>query len=158
MKRGDLIKEIEKQTEEALKRWGLSHNPFMKTPPPEHVRREVFTDREQEMERLIRAVLTNPINILVFGITQDIIQPSQEAAYIYFDIKPDAPPGQTDLTITNLDATDLEGQDLDVLGNDGSVTVEVPIPTLSEWGMIILITLLLVVAIIVLKKRKEIRL
>ncbi|GAJ16391.1 unnamed protein product, partial [marine sediment metagenome] len=52
-------------------------------------------------------------------------------------IKPDAPPGQTDLTLTNLEATDLEGQDLGVLGNDGSVTVEVPVPTLSEWGTII---------------------
>jgi type II secretory pathway predicted ATPase ExeA len=67
MRRGDLVERIQRQTEDALGAWGLSHNPFMKTPPPDHIRREVFTDREQEMERLIRAVFANPINILVFG-------------------------------------------------------------------------------------------
>lgn len=67
MKRGRLIKEIKRQTEDALSGWNLCGNPFMKTPPPEHIRREVFTDREEEMERLIRAVLPNPVNILVFG-------------------------------------------------------------------------------------------
>jgi len=67
MKRGELINKVQKRTQSALAQWGLKHNPFMKTPPPEHIRREVFTDRLTEMEMLIQAVLANPLNILVFG-------------------------------------------------------------------------------------------
>ena len=92
--------------------------------------------------------------IVVFGITQDIIQPDEETVYIYFDIKPDAPPGQTDLTITNLEATDLEGQDLDVLGNDGLVNVMAAVPTLSEWGIIIFMTVMMGIGVVILYRRR----
>lgn len=79
---------------------------------PSATKGQVLIDAEKE---IYSDISSGVFSIVVFGITQDIIQPDEEAAYIYFDIKPDAPPGQTDLTITNLEATDLEGQDLDVL-------------------------------------------
>ena len=118
---------------------------------PSATKGQVLNDAEKEIDS---DIASGVLSIDLFGITQDIIQPDEEAAYIYFDIKPDAPPGQTDLAITNLDATDLEGHDLDVLGNDGSVTVEVPLPTLSEWGMIIFMTLMMGIGVVVLYRRR----
>ena len=92
-------------------------------------------------------------SIVVWGENQNIILPSEEAAYISFDIKSGAPPGQTDLTLTNLAATKSDGQPLDTFGSDGSVNVVAAIPTLSEWGMIIFITIIMGIGVMILRKR-----
>ena len=118
---------------------------------PSATKGQVLIDAEKE---IYSDISSGVFSILVFGITQDIIQPDEEAVYIYFDIKPDAPPGQTDLTLTNLDATDPEAQDLDVLGNDGSVNVIVAVPTLSEWGLIIFMTLMMGIGVVILYRRR----
>jgi Cdc6-like AAA superfamily ATPase len=65
-KRGDILRKS-KANLENLRLFGLSHNPFLKTVPSEHVRKEVFTDRETEMERLVSAILTSHHNILIYG-------------------------------------------------------------------------------------------
>ncbi len=67
MKRGHIMREAKQNTQWAIDNWSLTHNPFVKTPPREHVRREVFTDRKDEIMELISAILSNPYNILVYG-------------------------------------------------------------------------------------------
>lgn len=91
--------------------------------------------------------------IVVSGINQNIVQ-AGDAATINFDIKPGAQAGQTDLTLSNLAATEPDGQPLDPIGNDGSVTVVVGVPTLSEWGLIIFMTLIMGIGVMVLRKRR----
>ena len=122
-------------------------------------------------------VLTSPsategTKLIAAGKTIDATQPSSgvfrmivsggdqiieagEAAIISFEIKSDASPGETDLILSNMSASEPGGDPLDdVLGNDGSIEVEAAaIPTLSEWGMIIFSTVILATAVMILRKR-----
>ena len=91
--------------------------------------------------------------MVVSGINQNIIQ-SGDAVTVNFDIKLGAQAGQTDLTLSNLAATEPDGQPLDPLGNDGAVTVVVGVPTLSEWGIIIFMTLMMGIGVVTLYKRR----
>ncbi len=91
--------------------------------------------------------------MVVAGINQDIILPG-DTITVNFDIKLDAEAGQTNLVLSNLAATEPDGQPLDPLGSDGSVTVTASIPTLSEWGMIIFMTVIMGIGVMVLKKRR----
>jgi len=91
--------------------------------------------------------------MVVSGMNQNVIQDG-DAATIYFHIKTDATEGITYLTLDNLAATEPNGDPLDVEGIEGSVTVVTGIPTLSEWGMIILITVILGIGVMILRKRR----
>ena len=90
--------------------------------------------------------------MVVTGINQDIILPG-DVVTVNFDIKLDAEAGQTDLTLSNLAATEPDGQPL-VLGSDGSVNVTVGVPTLSEWGMIIFMTVMMGIGVVILYRRR----
>ena len=92
--------------------------------------------------------------IVASGLNQNIIQ-AGNAATINFHIKATAPLGQTNLTLSNLAASDPDTQLLDVIGNDGSIDViAAPVPTLSEWGIIILVTVLLAIGVVMLRRRR----
>ena len=65
-KHGDVLRKTKEHLEN-LKKYNLSYNPFVKTVPSEHIRREVFTDREEEMERLVGAIWDSNHNVLVYG-------------------------------------------------------------------------------------------
>ena len=86
-------------------------------------------------------------SIVVSG-GQEIIL-AGDAATINFDVKQDAPLGETYLILSNLAATDPNNQSLDVLGNDGSVDVVIAIPTLSELGIIIFMTVIMVTGVMI---------
>ena len=93
-------------------------------------------------------------SIVVSGLNQDIIQ-AGNAATISFDIKSGASPGVTDLTLSGLHATEPNGDPLVVAGSNGSVEVlDVVIPTLSEWGIIIFTTLIMGIGVVILRKRR----
>jgi len=102
-------------------------------------------------------LLTGGLRITASGLNKNTIGVG-DAATIYFDIKSDAPLGLTDVTLSNLVVTTCEDlpQSLDVLGNNGSVNVieSTAVPTLSEWGLIIFITLVMGIGVLVLRKRK----
>ncbi len=91
--------------------------------------------------------------MVVAGINQDTIQ-SGDVLTVNFDIKMGAQAGQTDLTLSDLAATEPDGQPLDPLGSDGSVNVAVGAPTLSEWGMIITITAMMISGLMILRKKR----
>ena len=91
--------------------------------------------------------------IVASGLNQNIIQ-AGNAATINFHIKATAPLGETDLTLSNLAASDPDGQPLDPLGSDGSINVSAGVPTLSEWGLIIFITVIMGIGVMVLRKRR----
>jgi hypothetical protein len=92
--------------------------------------------------------------IVAAGENQNIIQ-AGNAATINFHIKATAPLGETDLTLSNLAASDPDGQPLDAIGNDGAIDViAAPVPTLSEWGIIILVTVLLAIGVVMLRRRR----
>jgi len=113
---------------------------------------QVLLDAEKEIASSQPS--SGVFRIVVSGINQTIILANEEAAYISFDIKPGAQAGQTDLTLSDLAATEPDGQPLDPLGSDGSVTVVVGTPTLSEWGMIIFMTIIMGIGVMVLRKRR----
>jgi len=91
--------------------------------------------------------------IIASGFNQNIIQEGN-AATIGFHIKATAPPGQTDLTLSNLAATDPDLQRLEVAGNDGSINVSAGVPTLSEWGIIIFMTAMIGIGVVMLRRRR----
>ena len=91
--------------------------------------------------------------MVVAGINQDTIQPG-DAVTVNFDIKLDAEAGPTDLVLSDLAATEPDGQSLDPLGSDGSVTVTAAVPTLTEWGIIIFMTIMMGIGIMVLRKKR----
>jgi hypothetical protein len=91
--------------------------------------------------------------IVAAGPNKNIIQ-AGNAATISFHIKATAPPGQTDLTLSNLAASDPDSLPLDAIGNDGSIDVSAGVPTLSEWGIIILVTVLLAIGVVMLRRRR----
>jgi hypothetical protein len=89
--------------------------------------------------------------IVAAGPNQNIIQ-AGNAATINFHIKATAPLGQTNLTLSNLAASDPDTQLLDVIGNDGSINVSAAVPTLSEWGLIIFMTIIMATGVMVLRR------
>jgi len=91
--------------------------------------------------------------IVVAGLNQNIIQ-AGNAATIGFHVKATTPLGQTDVTLTDLAASDPDGQPLDAIGTGGSIDVSAGVPTLSEWGLIILMTVMMGIGVVMLRKRR----
>jgi hypothetical protein len=94
--------------------------------------------------------------MIVSGSPSQIIG-AGEAAIISFEIKSDAPLEETDVTLSNLLGTDPDhgpgDPPLEVAGNDGSIDVEAAIPTLSEWGVIIFMTIMMGIGVMILRKK-----
>ena len=92
--------------------------------------------------------------IVASGLNQNIIQ-AGNAATIGFHVKATAPLGETDLTLSNLAATDPDEQSLDPLGSGASINIIVlTIPTLSECGLIIFMTLIMGMGVVILYRRR----
>jgi len=118
---------------------------------PSAVEGEVLINAEKRIDSSQPS--SGVFRIIASGHNQNIIQ-AGSAATVSFHIKPTAPPGQTNLTLSNLLASDPDGLLLDPLESNGSVNVVAGVPTLSEWGIIIFITIILATGVMVLRKRR----
>ena len=120
---------------------------------PTATRGEVLINADKEVSSSQPS--SGVFRIVASGLNQNFIQEGN-AATIGFHVKATGPPGQTDLTLPDLDlaATDPDGLPLDPLGNGASMNVLAAIPTLSEWGIIIFMTIILGIGVLILYRRR----